>query len=99
TSLSADGTLALAIRLKGPVGLRLLPTGPGETRDIDFPSLDTIHWATWLPDRRTFVLSANEPGRGSRLYLADLSGQILHGIGPEGTFYAANTVSPDGSRL
>jgi len=99
TSLTSDGTFALAIRMRGQVGLRVLPTGAGETREIDFPSLAAIHWATWMPGGRTFVLSANEPGRGSRLYLADLSGRVIRGIGPEGTLYQANAISPDGSRI
>src|SRR5262249_45115165 len=98
-SLSSDGALALAIRLTGATGVRVLPTGPGETRDVYFPSLAAIQWATWVPGGRTFILSANEAGHGSRLYLANLDGQLLRTIGPEGTSYQANAVSADGLRV
>ena len=33
------------------------------------------------------------------MYVADLSGRLVRTIGPEGTSYQANAVSPDGARI
>ena len=96
TSLSADGRWALATNISERSGLVMLPTGPGESRGIATPGLTDIHWATWLPDGQHIVLSAHERNRGARLYLIDLTGRILRPIGPEGTEYVWNGVSPDG---
>jgi eukaryotic-like serine/threonine-protein kinase len=99
TSLSADGKLALAINLTKRTGFRILPTGVGEAREVLTPALATLHWVTWLPDGQHVIASGNEPGRGSRLYVVDLAGRIVRSVGPEGTFYQSNAVSPDGSRV
>jgi sugar lactone lactonase YvrE len=99
TSLSADGKLALATILTGKTGFRILPTGAGDAREVLTPALATLHWATWLPDQHHIVLSGNEPGHGSRLYIVDLAGRIVKPMGPEGTFYQSNAVSPDGTRI
>ena len=99
TSLSADGKAALAIILAGRVGFRILPTGVGEAREVLLPTLAALHWATWLPDRKHVIVSGNEPGRGPKLYVVDIEGRIVRSIGPEGTFYQSNAVSPDGSRI
>lgn len=98
-SLSADGKAALAIILARRVGFRILPTGVGETREVLTPALANLHWVTWLPDRPHVIVSGNEPARGSRLYVVDLAGRIIRSIGPEGTFYQTNAVSPDGARI
>jgi len=98
-SLSADGSLALAIRLTGPVGFRIFPTGAGEPREVVTPAFAALSWATWLPDAGHIIVSANEPGRKSRLYVVDTSGKMVKAVGPEGTSYQANAVSPDGTRV
>src|SRR5439155_27278923 len=49
--------------------------------------------------RQHIVISGNEPGHGSKLFIVDLAGRVLRSIGPEGTFYQSNAVSPDGSRV
>ena len=97
-SLSADGSLALAIRLTGPVGFRIFPTGAGDAREVATPAFAALSWATWLPDARHIIVSGNEPGRRTRLYVLDASGKMIKAVGPEGTTYQANAVSPDGSR-
>ena len=99
TSLSADGKAALAIILARRVGFRILPTGVGEAREVLTPQLANLHWVSWLPDRQAVIVSGNEPGHGSRLYVVDLTGRIIRSIGPEGTFYQTNAVSPDGARI
>jgi serine/threonine protein kinase/sugar lactone lactonase YvrE len=99
TSLSADGKSALAIILSRRIGFRILPTGVGEAREVLTPALANLSWVTWLPDGQHVVVSGNEPGRGSRLYVVDLAGRIVRSVGPEGTFYQSNAVSPDGSRI
>lgn len=98
TSLSADGKWALAIMFAGRSSVRVLPTGAGESRDLPTPGLNDIHWASWHPDGRRVVVSAHEQGRGARLYLIDPAGAVRP-IGPEGTVYLWNAISPDGSQV
>ena len=98
-SLSADGQLALATKLTGATGLRILPTGAGSAREVLTPRLAALQWATWLPDNERILVSGNEPGGRPRLFVIDLAGNIVSRVGPEGTAYYGNGVSPDGTRV
>ena len=98
-SLSADGSLALAIRLTGPVGFRIFPTGAGRSsrgRDSRLRGTQLGHVAT---GRSPHHRLRQRTGRRSRLYVVDTSGKIVKAVGPEGTSYQANAVSPDGTRV
>ncbi len=99
TSLSPDGRWVLDLGLSRRSGIRMLPTGAGEVREIATPGLTEIHWATWHPDGLRIVVSAQESGRGARLYVIDAEGHIERSVGPEGTIYGWNAISPDGAQI
>ncbi len=99
TSLSADGRWALVVDFTSRSRVRVLPTGAGEPRDLPTPGLNDVHAATWHPDGRRVVLSAHEQGRGARIYVVDANGGAVRPIGPEGTVYLWNAVSPDGANV
>jgi hypothetical protein len=99
TSLSADRKWAVAPVLSRRSGLRIMPTGAGMTREVEIGGLNDVHWATWMPDGRHLIVSAHEDAAGARLYVVDVNGVVIRPIGPEGTLYHWNGVSPDGSRV
>ncbi len=95
-SLSRDGKWALGI--SDPIvkpRLVLHPIGTGERRVLESGGLD-IQNAMWMPDGRRILFSANEPGRGVRLYLQDIEGSAPKAISPEGYLAFDHCVSPDG---
>ncbi len=95
-ALSPDGKWALAItKVASEPQVVLYPTGAGETRTLPREGLVT-QAAQWLPDGKRILLTASEAGRGSRLYLWDLSGGKPRAVSPEGYRSFTKAVSPDG---
>ena len=97
--LSPDGRFVLALTPDVPTRIVLLPSGPGSTRTLTRGALETHTSAAWMPDGRGVVVSASEPGRGSRLYLQSLDGGDPRAFSAEGVRlmpYVARVVSPDG---
>ena len=97
-ALSPDGEWVLTSRLAdGRRDLVLLPTGPGQARVVG--ALDVVpSGGDYLPDGERIVLAAHEPGKGTRLYVGELSDGGLRPISPEGvTAYFSRMVSPDGT--
>ncbi len=95
-ALSPDGKWALAIiRPASEPQIVLYPTGAGETRTLPREGL-VVQSAFWLPDGKQILVTASEPGHGSRLYLWDLSGGKPRAISPEGYRSFPRAVSPDG---
>src|SRR5207244_3259903 len=92
------GILALVRPASNPQAV-LYPTGAGEPRRLPAEGLNVQTGADWLPDGRRVLLTANEPGRGSRLYLQDLSGGKPRAISPEGYRAFGKAVSPDGKTV
>ncbi|HEY3124283.1 MAG TPA: protein kinase [Thermoanaerobaculia bacterium] len=96
-ALSPDGKWVLAIvRPTSNAEAVLYPTGAGESRRLPAEGLNVQSGADWLPDGKKVLLTANEPGRGSRLYLQELSGGKPRAISPEGYRAVGRPVSPDG---
>ncbi len=95
TALSADGKWAVVITLGSSPQIRLLPTGPGESRLVPRGPMEQYHWARLLPDGKHVVISGNEKGGGVRLFVQDVTGQAARPITPEGTAYLLPP-SPDG---
>jgi Tol biopolymer transport system component/predicted Ser/Thr protein kinase len=94
-ALSPDQKWVIVQTPGAPNQLRLLPTGAGETQPLTNDSINH-QWARWFPDAKRFVFSGNEPGRGVRLYVQDVSGGKPTAISPEGVDANAFAVSPDG---
>ena len=94
-ALSPDQKWVIVQTPSEPNQLRLLPTGAGETQPLTNDSINH-QWARWFPDAKRFVFSGNEPGRGVRLYVQDISRGKPTAISPEGVDANAFAVSPDG---
>ena len=93
-SLSPDGRWALASRDPAKGQLSLLPTGPGEQKDLSPTGLN-VQAVSWIPNASRVLISGNEPGRRSRLWVLDISGGKPRAITPEGVSFAFSTPSPD----
>jgi hypothetical protein len=95
-ALSPDGTWALSILHPATdATLVAVPTGVGETRT--FPKDDLrVLVADWFPDGKRILMTATEPGRGTRLYVRDFKGGKARAFTPEGYRHFYRAVSPDG---
>lgn len=93
--LSPDGQWVLS-EVGSPARLVLLPTGIGEPRQLTDDKLDH-NFAIWLPDSKSIVFVATEPGHGRRTYLVDIQGGTPRALTPEGMFGAL--IMPDGKHV
>jgi eukaryotic-like serine/threonine-protein kinase len=94
-ALSPDQKSVIVQTPGTPEQLRLLPTGAGEAQPLTNDSINH-QWARWFPDGTRIVFAGNEPGRGVRLYVQDLSRGKPIPISPEGVDATAFAISPDG---
>jgi len=74
----------------------LLPTGVGEARQLTDDKIDHFE-AAWLPDGKSIIYGAQEPGHGRRSFLLDLESGQSRPITPEDTL--GFLVTPDGKSL
>ena len=98
SALSPDQKWVIVVTPIAPGQLRLLPTGAGETQSLTIDSINH-QWARWFPDGKRFVFSGNEPGRGVRFYVQDISGGKAKAISPEGVDAQNFAISPDGQMV
>jgi serine/threonine protein kinase/Tol biopolymer transport system component len=97
-ALSPDGKWALSSRGDNQTDLFLLPTGPGEPKQLDGHGI--IHSrAQWFPDGSRVLLSGTETNHGVRLYVQDISTNKIEAISPEGTNALSFALSPDGQSV
>jgi serine/threonine protein kinase/Tol biopolymer transport system component len=97
-ALSPDGKWALSSRGNSQTDLFLLPTGPGEPRQLEGHGI--IHTAAaWFPDGRRIVVAGTEANHGARLYIQDITTNKVDAISPEGTNALAFALSPDGQQV
>ena len=94
-ALSPDQKWAIVQTPSSPEQLGLLPTGAGQTQSLTNDSINH-QWARWFPDGKRFVFAGNEPERGVRLYVEDISGGKPKAISPEGVDAVSFAISPDG---
>jgi Tol biopolymer transport system component/predicted Ser/Thr protein kinase len=97
-ALSPDGRWALAGLPKPPVQFTLLPTGAGESRALTHDQINRMD-ARWFPDGKHVLFSADEPGKGVRLYVQDIEGGTPKPITNEGVNGSLIAVSPDGKQV
>jgi len=96
-TLSPDGKWAVVILHSATdPQLALYPTGAGEPRVLSKEGL-AVQTACWMPDGKRLLFTANESGRGLRLYLRDLDGGKPRPLTPEG-YRSQRVVSPDGAQ-
>jgi Tol biopolymer transport system component len=93
--LSPDGRWALSIREAESGQFALLPTGAGEAKLLPKSNIN-CQSATWFPDGRRILISGNEPGHGSRLFVQDIPDGRPRAITPEGVSFLFHPVAPDG---
>jgi DNA-binding winged helix-turn-helix (wHTH) protein/Tol biopolymer transport system component len=100
TDLSPDGQWVLSVPLRQPDHVDVLPTGPGEARQIRIPGVAAHEAAGWVGDGRTvFVTTRDAVGRRAT-WLVDTSGANPRRLPlPEGAYLRLNTFSPDGQRF
>jgi Tol biopolymer transport system component len=95
-AFSPDLKWALCVRnLSSNPEMVLYPTSVGEPRALPVPGL-RVQTADWLPDGKSIVVTANEPGHGPRLFVVDLAGLKAKAISPEGYRFTRHAISPDG---
>jgi len=97
-ALSPDQRWALCGLPKSPVQFNLLPTGAGESKELTHDQINRL-WARWFPDGMTILFSADEAGKGVRLYVQDLSGSPAKPITKEGVNGSLIAISPDGKEV
>jgi eukaryotic-like serine/threonine-protein kinase len=90
--LSPDGRWAI-VRRPGLESFTILPTGPGESRELMIPGISPYR-AQWFPDGKRLLLGADEPGRAGRLWVEEAQGGAPRPITPERT--GVGVLSPDG---
>ena len=99
--LSPDGKWALASQ--GPETSRpiLLPTGPGQPREVPLAGVTLIAGhACFFPDGNRVIVRGIEPGHDARLYVLDIGTGKAGAVGPEDlSGGAAFGLSPDGKQL
>jgi serine/threonine protein kinase len=98
-ALSPDGRWALSVA--DPFGeprLELLPTGPGEARELPDGVVQNVLWAHWLPDGERLLVIGSEPGKKLGMYVRSLDVADERLLTPNGLDYARSgyAVSPDG---
>jgi eukaryotic-like serine/threonine-protein kinase len=97
-ALSPDGKSVIAQTQDTPSQLKLLTTGAGEPKDLTKDNVNHT-WAKWFEDGKRLLFSADEPGKGVRLYVYDLASGKSQPISPEGVNGNAFTISPDSSMV
>jgi Tol biopolymer transport system component/predicted Ser/Thr protein kinase len=95
---SPDGRWVLTIRDDQSGQFTLLPTGAGEPKLLPKSGIN-CQAATWSPDGRRILISGNEPGHGSRLFVQDIPDGRPRAITPEGVSFLFHAVSPDGKSV
>jgi DNA-binding winged helix-turn-helix (wHTH) protein/WD40 repeat protein len=96
--LSPDGRFVLAIPLRQPDRLTLLPVGAGETRTLRHAGVERYLWAGFLPDGRLLVTASSKDG-GLGTFVSDPAGRRLEPVTPPGVGVFERALSPDGSRV
>ncbi len=94
-AVSPDGKLAISVPVTQPYRMILLPTGPGQPRRLE--GNIEVHLARWLPDGKRVLFEGHEAGRGSRLFLQDVSQGGPRAVTPEGVrLFEGREISSDG---
>ena len=94
--LSPDGKWASTI--VSNAHLLLLPTGAGTAKQMDPSDIQQYwHGASWMPDSKQIVFSANRPGHAVQCFAQDIDGGKPRTVTPEGVTFCL--ISPDGKLI
>ncbi len=103
-ALSPNGKLALVRITAEPQQLALIPTGAGETKllaPLKSESFFYQPWACFFPCGKRILFAANEPDKGTQLYVQDIGGEPVC-ITPEDEgieISSPHSISPDGEQV
>ena len=67
----------------------------GQTQQLQRGEIENYVSAQWFRDGKSVLFSGNEPGKGTRFYIQDISGGAPRPVTPEGT--RDGLLSPDGT--
>jgi Tol biopolymer transport system component len=98
-ALSPDGQWAAVQVGREKRTITLYPTGAGEKKVLPTGDLETQGGTSFTPDGKRLVFTANEPGRGSRIYIMEIAGGKPRAVTPEGYRAFSKGVSRDGTRV
>jgi Tol biopolymer transport system component len=98
-AMSQDGQWAAVLVGHAKRVLTLYPTGAGEKRLMDTGNLELQGGTSFTPDGQRVVTTANEPGRGPRIFFVDLAGGKPHALTPEGYRSFSRGISPDAKSI
>lgn len=94
-ALSPDGAWVVTrVAADDSAQLTLLPTGPGQPRQLTHDNLKHYD-AKWFPDGKRVLCACAEPGHLTRDYLVDIQTGEARPLTPEGT--SGLRISPDGN--
>jgi len=96
-SLSPDGKWALALQLREPSRVVLLPTGAGDSLVLPRGRIEKYLAARFMPDGKSILFIGAEPGMGTRSYVQGIHDAAPHAVTPE--HIEGELVSPDGRRI
>ena len=94
-AMSLDGQWAAVLVGHARRVLTLYATGAGDKRVIDTGDLELQGGTSFTPDGQRVLTTANEPGRGPRIFVVDLAGGKPRALTPEGYRAFSRGISPD----
>ena len=97
--LSPDGRWVVGVLLAPKPHISIIPTGAGQSRDLDPGPVRDIDWSCWAPDGSRVLFLGLEPGHGYRAYVQAVNGGVPRAFTPDGTSGGWHMVSPDGRWL
>ena len=97
-ALSPDGQWALVGPVAPFTALRLVPTGPGQARDLPPNGFDAVLGAAFFPDGKRVLLCGREPNKQPRIFVLDLGNGSLTPLWKEGVL-GGTPPSPDGKLM
>jgi len=95
-ALSPDAGWAMTRSLSDPAHFVLVPVKAGQPKVFPPDGLSSSVRGSFFPDGSKIAFEANAPGKGSRIYVQELSGGAPKPISEEGISPARIFVSPDG---
>jgi len=96
-SMSRDKRWVLGVLLTVPQRFMLYPTGAGESRELKWPTLETINSVRFIPDGRSFFVCGTEHGKAPRCYLSPLDKAVLEPVTPDSV--GGGLLRPDGAAV
>jgi eukaryotic-like serine/threonine-protein kinase len=95
-ALTRAGDVALVRDISVPEHFVLVPVGAGQPRALPPDGFGQVLYGAFVSDGTRIAFEANEPGRGTRLFVQDVNGGKPAPVTAEGLNTSRIFVSPDG---